>query len=123
MVTVDSSQLLGARQGGETPSHIDPNTSTSLPGLQLGAGLTFLPMLVWQLSIFNSEAVEEDGGLFNTIVTAFRHRMTRRLFGLQWASVEPSGTGLARIVIGSLTWIYVFSSFSYPTSTLGTGKR
>ena len=43
-VTVDSSLLLGARQGGETPSHTDPNTSTSLPGLQLGAGLTFLPM-------------------------------------------------------------------------------
>ena len=43
-VTVDSSLLLGARQGGEAPSHTDPNTSTSLPGLQLGAGLTFLPM-------------------------------------------------------------------------------
>ena len=44
--------------------------------------------------------------------------MTRRPFGLQWASVEPSETGLARIVIVSNVNLRFFS---YPT--LGTGKR
>ena len=78
--------------------------------------------MVWQLPIFNSEAVEEDGGLFNSIVTAFRHRMTRRPFGLQSASVEPGGTGLARIVIVSLTWIYVFSLFPILNWELGSAE-
>ena len=67
--------------------------------------------MAWQLPIFYSEAVDEDGDLFKSIVTAFRHRMTRRPSGLQSASVEPSGIDLARIVIVSLTWIYVFFPF------------
>ena len=79
--------------------------------------------MVWQLPIFNSEAVEEDGGLFNSIVTAFGHRMTRQPFGLQSASVEPSGTDLARIVIRHCQFDVDLRVFPFSHPTLGTGKR
>ena len=120
-VTVDSSLLLGARQGGETPSHTDANTSTSLSGLQLEAGPTFLPM--HDTYQFLTLRLLKKTGLFNSIGTAFRHGMIRRPFGLQTASVEPSVTGLARTHSHCQFDVNLsVSLFSYPT--LGrTGKR
>ena len=56
---------------------------------------------------------------FNPIVTAFRHRMTRRPFGLQWASAVASPVGPVSPALS-----HIFTCFSLVSNhTLGTGKR